>query len=295
MTELQLSSRIEELLVARNPRHMQAARAALQPGYYLRAAQVLRDIAGHVIIGTGFPVAATFETDGPLGAIALYQTLQYLGARPLLACGAPLAQVLRADYAVLELSARDAATAARRARDHLQALQPAAVLCIERPGLAEDGRYYNMRGQDISEHCACFDPYITLASCPTIAVGDGGNEIGMGNIADAIAALDIRRSVTRCDELLVADVSNWGAYGLIAFLAYWRRSDLLARLAPLAILDYLCDKGSVDGVTGQNTPTEDGLEATEGLAVIRELRRLTGFVADSAAATGHGIDTGNDV
>ena len=42
MTELDLSTAIEELLVARNPRHMQVARAALDPGYYLRAAQFLQ-------------------------------------------------------------------------------------------------------------------------------------------------------------------------------------------------------------------------------------------------------------
>ena len=62
---------MEELLVARNLRHMQLARAALQPGYYLRAARHLKDIHGTIIIGTGFPVAGTFETDGPVGAIAL--------------------------------------------------------------------------------------------------------------------------------------------------------------------------------------------------------------------------------
>ena len=78
-----------------------------------------------------------------------------------------------------------------------------------------------MRGEDITAHCVFFDPFISQADCPTIAIGDGGNEIGMGNIAGALADLDISASVTRCDELLVADVSNWGAYGLIAFLALW--------------------------------------------------------------------------
>ena len=71
MNDLELSTAIEELLVMRNPRHMQVARAALDAGYYLRAARSLRDIRGNVIIGTGFPVTDTFETDGPVGAIAL--------------------------------------------------------------------------------------------------------------------------------------------------------------------------------------------------------------------------------
>ena len=280
MTELQLSTAIEEILVARNPRNMQVARAALEPGYYLRAAQYLQGIRETIIIGTGFPVTSTFETDGPVGAIALYDTLEGLGARPILACGPPLSDALIEDYRVLQLTARDREAATEQAREQLQLLQPAAIISIERPGLASDGRYYNMRGEDITARCAFFDPFLEHASCPTIAIGDGGNEIGMGNIATAISALDINASVTRCDELLVADVSNWGAYGLIAILANWSGQDLLAQVSPVAILDYLSARGSVDGVTRENTLTEDGLEAEEGLRVIQELRILTGFLAD---------------
>ncbi len=135
----------------------------------------------------------------------------------------------------------------------MASLQPDAVVSIERPGFAADGRYYNMRGEDISDRAAIFDPFLDQASCPTIAIGDGGNEIGMGNIADTIATLDIAGSVTRCDELLVADVSNWGAYGLIALLAVWEQKDLLAAVSPVGILDYLSVRGSVDGVTRENT------------------------------------------
>jgi len=151
------------------------------------------------------------------------------------------------------------------------------VISIERPGLTADGSYYNMRGEDISARCGIFDPFLDLADCPTIAIGDGGNEIGMGNIGEAISALDIRVSVTGCDELLVADVSNWGAYGLIAFLAFWAHKDLLDQIAPETILDYLSVRGSVDGVTRANTPTEDGLAASEGCQVIAQLQQLTGF------------------
>jgi hypothetical protein len=181
------------------------------------------------------------------------------------------------DYPVLHLQARDLPTARDEARLHCEQLRPAAIVSIERPGLARDGRYYNMRGEDITQRCAFFDPFITDAQCPTIAVGDGGNEIGMGKINGAIAGLDIDAACTDCDELLVADVSNWGAYGLIALLGVWSGYDLLSRVSPLAILAYLSARGSVDGVTRENTLTEDGLDADEGMGVIDELRRLTGF------------------
>ncbi len=274
MNDQTLSHAIEELMVARNPRNMQVARAALSPGYFLRAASALRNIRGTVIIGTGFPVTDTFETDGPVGTIALYNALEALGATPVIACGPPLSDAIAEDFRVLPLTARDLATANTEAARHLERLKPGAVISIERPGLAEDGRYYNMRGEDITARCSFFDPFITLASCPTIAVGDGGNEIGMGNIEAAIATLDIKAAVTGCDELLVVDVSNWGAYGIIALLARWSGRDLLADIAPLDILGYLSDRGSVDGVTRENTLTEDGLEASEGAAVIQKLRRM---------------------
>ena len=90
------------------------------------------------------------------------------------------------------------------------------------------------------------------------------------------------RSPRPADELLVADVSNWGAYGLIALLSHWSGRDLLAEFSPMATLAYLSDLGSVDGVTRENTPTEDGLDASEGLLVIGQLRQLAGFTAATA-------------
>jgi hypothetical protein len=277
LTELELSTSIEATLVARNLRNMKVARDALAPGYYMRAARILNEVTGKVIIGTGFPVMETFETDGPVGAIALYDALEQLGAEPWLACGAPLSKCLINDYRVLELNAKNLVTAQQEARGKLEQLQPQAIISIERPGLSADGCYYNMRGEDITPRSAFFDPYLTNARCPTMAIGDGGNEIGMGNIRDAIATLDINAAATKCDELLVADVSNWGAYGLIAFLGYWRGRDMLGEISPLDILNYLSARGSVDGVTRENTLTEDGLQAEEGQNVIDELRSLTGF------------------
>ena len=75
-------------------------------------------------------------------------------------------------------------------------------------------------------------------------------------------------------ELLVADVSNWASYGLILLLGLWSDRDLLADVSAGDILDYLSARGSVDGVTRENTLTEDGLEPGAGDAVIEELRRL---------------------
>ncbi|MEM0955187.1 MAG: DUF4392 domain-containing protein [Pseudomonadota bacterium] len=292
-----VSKAVESLLVDRNPRGMADVQQHLVPGSYLRAAQALLSLRGTILIGTGFPVDHTYETDGPAGALALYHCLEVLGAEPILVCGTPLSQTLSTGFQVYEIAVGntggrlegstfspvrlregrregDPEMSTRRA---LQQLKPSAVISIERPGLNAEGRYTNMRGEDITERCACFDYFVSLADCPTIAIGDGGNEIGMGNVKDAIASLDITPAVTACDELLVADVSNWGAYGLIALIGYISGRDLLADVSPRDYLEFLSERGSVDGVTRENTPTEDGFDAAVGESIIAELRQLTGY------------------
>ena len=274
---ISLSTQIEDLLVARNPRGMQTLQAALVPGYYLRAAQLLLSAKGTVLIGTGFPVAGTYETDGPVGAIALYRALETLGAKPVLVCGAPLADAISSDYRVHKISVGDPAVSKLEAANALQQYQPSLVISIERPGMAADGKYYNMRGEDISTVCASFDYFLSLTNCPTIGIGDGGNEIGMGNVASTLEQLNIIPSATCCDELVIADVSNWAAHGLIAMLSVLLQQDMLRGWNNLATLQYLSERGSVDGVTRENSLTEDGLDADISEKLIKDLRRLGGF------------------
>ncbi|MEM6774914.1 MAG: glutamate cyclase domain-containing protein [Pseudomonadota bacterium] len=268
-----LSAAIEARLVAANPRGMRRLHAALPPAYCLRGARAL-SAARTVLIGTGFPVVGTFETDGPPGAIALYSALESLGIEAHIACAGTLATALARRFRVEELRAFDLSSGRSEARERLERLSPDVVVSIERPGLADDGRYYNMRGEDISQRCAVFDYHLDFATCPTIAIGDGGNEIGMGRLSAEISALDIRGATTGCDELIVADVSNWGAYGLIALLECISDHALLDAIDHRGTLADLCGLGSVDGVTRENTATEDGLPLEASEALLDDLRQL---------------------
>ena len=224
-SELVLSQTIEDILVARNLRGMKSVQPHLKPGYCLRAASLLRNCTGHVFIGTGFPVVDTFETDGPVGTIALYDALETLGAKPIIVCGRPISEALASKYRVFEIRVGDHDKREHEALMALYEYLPEAIVSIERPGQAADGGYYNMRGESISARTACFDSFMNMARCPTIAVGDGGNEIGMGNVNEALKELNIVPAETTCDELIVADVSNWGAYGIISFLSVWSGRD----------------------------------------------------------------------
>ena len=89
------------------------------------------------------------------------------------------------------------------------------AISIERCGRSADGAPRNMRGQDIGSYTAPLDELFTAGPWETIAVGDGGNEIGMGSIPRELIARHIDHGetiacVTPAQHLIVAGVSNWG-------------------------------------------------------------------------------------
>ncbi|KRX06988.1 hypothetical protein PPERSA_07151 [Pseudocohnilembus persalinus] len=115
------------------------------------------------------------------------------------------------------------------------------IISIERPSITQDGKYYTMSAIDITDITAPIDPYLfeniniqqkktynnnnynesqNQINLPyTIGIGDGGNEVGMGNQLEQVKKFvkngDKIGAVTKCDSLLVCDISNWGAYGLL--------------------------------------------------------------------------------
>jgi hypothetical protein len=275
--EQSLSEKIENMLVERNLRGMKSLKSQLSAGYCLRVAKVMRNIKGTVLIGTGFPVEDTFETDGPVGAIVLYHALEVIGANPVLVCCTEMAEAFQHDYRTCAISVGNKDMGVDEAKRALALYNPQAIISIECPGLAENGCYHNMRGEDISARAACFDYFMIEANCPTIAIGDGGNEIGMGNVNEYLAELDIIPAVTKCDELIISDVSNWGVYGILAFLSLWSEKDLLNETSPEQVLKYICNLGSLDGITRKNELTEDSLPVSEGMALIRRIRTLIGY------------------
>jgi hypothetical protein len=265
---------IEDIILSHGSRGMDRMRGAVPTGYCGRAAKLILEKRGRVLIGTGFPVGGSFETDGPIGAIALYRVLEGLGHEPIFGCAPPISQVLAGDFRTLEIPILGWEATRPMVESALADLRPSVIVSIERPGVAEDGRYYNMRGRDISDFLAKFDLFFELCECPTIGVGDGGNEIGMGNIIADLSLLPITPSVTRCDELVIATVSNWGVYGIIAAMSRDLHQDLFSLFEPAEIVRYLVDRGAVDGKTGVAECTEDGFPLAVGLSIISQLRDL---------------------
>ena len=111
----------------------------------------------------------------------------------------------------------------------------------------------------------------------TIGIGDGGNEIGMGVVRARLRRLGPLAtriaSVVGVDHLVVAGVSNWGGYGVVASLSRLARRDLLhTPELERRLVEACVAAGASDGVTRRREPTVDGLPIEVHGAVVELLR-----------------------
>lgn len=266
-----------EKLIARDPGGRGVA-ALLVPGDLERAAGALT-AAQRVLIITGFAVGphGVAETDGPPGALFLGRALAALGRQITFATHRQCEPVMVAGIAHLSLQAElEVLDRAQSPAPMLDRHAVDMVVSIELPGRAADGQYYNMRGIPITERIAPLDELLLVAagrSIPTIGIGDGGNEAGMGKVVEqvhrAVRGGEKIASVVRADYLISAGTSNWGAYGLVAAID----PGLLPEPEEeMRLLTALVLAGALDGVRLEPAATVDGLEQEEYLQILRDLK-----------------------
>jgi hypothetical protein len=240
------------------------------------------------------------ETDGPPGAAVLARALKVgLKARVILLCEAGVTDVLRRACRAAGLAVGDSATdpsgvagaprsvsimpfphhpeeAQRKACDLLDQNESAAIITIEKIGPNRVGVYHSGVGSDISASLAKVDVLVAEAQrrgVLTIGIGDLGNEIGFGLIQDVVREVVPRANECLCpchegiacdvpvDCLVVASVSNWGAYGVVAALAAMTGQLELSHTAEVEkeMIFQCCRAGAVDGSTTGPTFVVDGL------------------------------------
>jgi hypothetical protein len=231
------------------------------------------------------------ETDGPLGTALLAKGLLAVG----IPCRVATDEPCRGACAVALASARvpDVATDTVAPGASLAPLieiwRGAGIthaISIERCGRSADGAPRNMRGEDIGSYTAPLDDLFSAGPWETIAIGDGGNEIGMGTISRSLIARHVAHGetiacVTAARHLIVAGVSNWGAYALIGALAAlredWRRTlfACLDETLHRSVLEAMIEHGpAVDGVSRLPTPTVDNLDIATHHRILRMIRTL---------------------
>ena len=252
---------IEDIILKYSRRGMPVLRELLPENYCLNAAEkILSWKRGTVLLTTGFYVAGYAETDGPLGTMALAGALRKLGFFPVIVTDRYCEGYFEAEDIAVEYMDLDADDAAADAI--LEKYQPVGLISVERCGRDLNGIYANMRHVDISAGTAPCDALFlkALGTIPTIGVGDGGNEIGMGNVAEAVRTrLGLVPAEVKADILVIATVSNWGAYGIVAALEQLTRLPLLLSFSKAErFLRRTVDMGSVDGISHEHIVCVDG-------------------------------------
>jgi hypothetical protein len=243
----------------------------------------------HIVIVSGFYIEAsqTGETDGPSGAVFLARALQQLGKKVTLLTSSYnysiLVEAAAEAEARCDIQVIDKGSETVRFPLLLQDEELTHLVAIEQMGTAIDGNYYNMFGTNLNHCTARFDSLFLMArekGIVTIGIGDGGNEIGMGNLSSMLCCRPEFQSIlciTPVHHLIIAGVSNWGAYGLIAALSQLSGNALLHTPAlERDVLEATIRGGAIDGRTLASALTVDALPLEKHIEILEKLTLLVG-------------------
>ena len=246
-----------------------------------------------IITGFYIPTAnpPSGETDGPLGAAMLIAGLNRAGVECRLMTDKSCEGVCKSAFDGAKVSSTpmdvvSVETSVEKVISEWKQVGITDVLSIERCGRSVDGTFRSMRGVDISSYTAPLDRVFINEEWRKFAIGDGGNEIGMGSISREIITNNVSHgNVVACvipaDALIVAGVSNWGSYALLGALAVlredWRKGifDVLTEENNRRILETMVNHGpSVDGITYERTLSVDGLPLEKHNAKLSAIKSL---------------------
>lgn len=292
-------------------------RAASLLGEYpsLLAAKIAREAlseGGCAMITTGFLAPPLFiqETDGPVGAISLAKGFdQFSSANSIIVAEKETLPILRAVGYASGLNvvrpedikrAKHAITllefpverevAEKKAREIIENYKPSLIISVEKVGANEAEIYHNMKGYDISRHAAKVENLLEEAkkkSIPSIGIGDGGNEIGMGKIKETVKKIVPYGSKCQCecqkgiaadfetDVLVVATVSNWGAHAIIAVLSLLAARDFLhSPEVESRMLSEAARGGAIDAMSGYANGDCDGISSATHSSIVQIMKEI---------------------
>ena len=275
---------IEDIILQDDKRGISALRPHLKKDFIEESARLILDHPGKALIATGFYIAyaGAPETDGPPGAVALGEALLKLGYEVGYVTDKWSLDVMKAvagDTEVIEFPVTTHHESAQFANEINALHRPSVLISIERAGLVGDGTFRNWKGEDISKYNAKID-HLFDQNPHSVGIGDGGNEIGMGNLKSVIPGmpkLPTNPCVTTTTELIIASASNWGGYGLVAQLGLISGKQLLPSVKQgYEWVKQCVEAGAVEGMSGER---KDWVDARDPAADSVCLRDLHAFVA----------------
>jgi hypothetical protein len=284
----------------------------------LLAAQKILDQVGEgdtVFIMNGFssiPHCPHGETHGPLGSASIARAVNLgINAKPILIVGdremEPLAASVKAAGLNVEPyeiagKARHMATIqpfSHEADDEAESeaiklfdqYKPKAVFSFETMGPNKKGRHHSVLGFPYhGPKLYHFFDEARRRGILTIAGIDGGNELGSGNIEEAVRRIVPHGDVCQCpcnggmacrvtaDVTIPVSTSNWAAYGISAMLAYLLKApDVLQDVdTERRMLEASIMAGAVDGMTFRAIPAVDGRSGAANRSIINLLHEIVG-------------------
>jgi len=274
---------VEDIILSSDQRGISSLRKYLHRDFCTKAALTVLDNPGTAIIVTGFYIrsAGYIETDGPPGAIAIGCALIKLGYRVVYVTDqygiAALEKIADPNTMVYEFPILDFQSSNILASNICNKFDPSIVIAVERCGVNELGEYSNMHGQDITQHTAKID-CLFQNKIKSVGIGDGGNEIGMGNLFTQVkknSKLVRSPTIVKVNELIISSVSNWGAYGLVTAISLIKNQNLLVSVEKEKEIIYaLVGLGVVDGMSGKAECFVDGFDLDSNSKILQDLHSL---------------------
>ncbi len=182
---------------------------------------------------------------------------------------------------------------------------PKAVISIEAPGANECGEYHNAIGLNLTDLEAKTDVLFRKLQDKgvlNIAIGDLGNEIGMGTISEHIkqyvpytaegqCKCDCKGGIlaaTKADNIITATVSDWGCYGLMAAIAYLKRDlDVFHNGDMETEVMRVATRCGIVDMTGSLIPGIDGFNTKMNVTIVELMRQCTGYAIKNEHKTDH--------
>lgn len=285
----------------------EAARGTGEPLCSEAAAALLarlkpRDV---VLICTGFfdPPSMIAEADGPIGAVTLARSLCVaFDVTPVFLTEVAHLPRLKALAESVGLEVRppevarttpfkaalaplpiDPERARSTSAELFDQLRPAAMISIEKPAPSPANRYHTGIGLDVTDLVGKVDYYTAEAQrrgVLTIGIGDGGNEVGMGRILDAVREIVPTGpkigAALGADILVVATIANWGCYAIEACLAaaLYMPEAIHAVSDERRVLDAAARCGLIDPSAGVANGWVDGTPPACSESILTLLREM---------------------
>ena len=282
---------IEEIILTDDRRGVSSLKSFMPNNYCSRAAELILDSPGKALIATGFYILAAeaAETDGPPGAVVIGKALESIGFKVSYVTDLHCEKILgaladpRAD--VVNFPIESYSKSKKHAKELLDHIKPTVAISVERCGFDGNGLYLNMHGMDISGYTAKLD-YLFIGQANTVGIGDGGNEIGMGNLAPHVLnvpSLVDSPCTTTTSELIISSVSNWGAYGLVTAISKLTNLDLLISVEEeQSLVKKASEMGAVDSISLKTEPRVDGFDLDSNSGTLNTLHK---FLESSTSVT----------